>query len=178
MHTNLALPQAFYQRHAVDVAQGLLGKCLVVNGQKAIITETEAYRGADDAASHAFRGLTPRTATMFGPPGHAYVYLIYGMYYCFNIVTEQEGQPSAVLVRGGWIDGQHRDGPGKFCRALGITKALNGISLLNNPTLYVTEGVPVSTYQTTPRIGIKQAQDKLWRFVMNAPTFLTTTTGD
>ena len=90
----------FYNRSVVEVAQDLLGKTLVFFNFRGVITETEAYRGADDEASHAFKGPTPRSSIMYGPPGYSYVYLIYGLYHCLNIVTEAEGNPAAVLIRG------------------------------------------------------------------------------
>jgi DNA-3-methyladenine glycosylase len=163
----------FYTRHAVEVAKDLLGKKLVFGKQSGIITETEAYRGADDEASHAFCGKTKRSAIMFGPPGYSYVYLIYGMHHCFNIVTEQEGEPSAVLIRGLLIGDKHVDGPGKLCRALGMTREHNGINLLAAPDFYVTEGIHQPPYQITSRIGISKAMEKPWRFVMELkPIFI------
>lgn len=96
----LKLSYEFYNRHVTEVAKDLLGKTLIVNNMQGIITETEAYKGADDEASHAFKGSTPRSSIMFGEPGFSYIYLIYGMYNCLNIVTEERGSPSAVLIRG------------------------------------------------------------------------------
>src|SRR3989338_6256216 len=99
----MKLKREFFNRDTVVVAQELLGKYLVrkINGKivKFRITETEAYCGSKDLPCHASKGMTPRTNVMFGPPGHAYIYLIYGMYYCLNIVTEKEGYPAAVLIR-------------------------------------------------------------------------------
>ena len=131
-------------RDTVVVARSLLGQRLVrvLNGQRlsGLICETEAYGGADDPASHAYRR-TPRSAIMFGPPGVAYVYFIYGMHHCLNAVTACDGHPGAVLIRGifpaegietmrrqrpGAADQHLADGPGKLCQALGITLALNG----------------------------------------------------
>lgn len=157
----------FYNQHVVNVAQNLLGKTLVFGHYKGIITETEAYRGTDDAASHAFKGITPRSKIMFGEPGYSYIYLIYGQYHCLNIVTEPLGQPSAVLIRGLRLPHIHLDGPGKICRYLGISKAQQGIDLVSSNDFYVTEGTSGVTYYATPRIGIKKANDKLWRFVQN-----------
>ncbi len=160
------LSKNFYRRQCVQVAQDLLGKVLVFRVFQGIITETEAYRGSDDPASHAFRGPTPRSAIMFGPPGISYVYLIYGLYHCLNIVTEEEGKASAVLIRGLQLPGKHLNGPGKICQYLGITRAQQGINLITSDQLYVTEGIEAVHYQATPRVGIKKAIDKSWRFVM------------
>lgn len=159
------LTSSFYERHCVKVAQDLVGQILVFQGVEGIITETEAYRGSDDAASHAFKGPTPRSQIMFGPPGYSYVYLIYGMYYCLNITTEPEHSPSAVLIRGLKLPLIHLNGPGKVCRHLNITKAHHGI-FLNKNTFHVKENKNPISFTATPRIGIKRAQDKLWRFVL------------
>lgn len=164
MHTKLT--KNFFNRHVVDVAQDLLGKTLVFEDHYGIITETEAYRGSDDPASHAFPGSTPRSYIMFGEPGYSYVYQIYGMYYCLNIVAEACTQPAAVLIRGLHVPGIHLNGPGKLCRHLKITKTHNALDLIAHPTFYVAEGLPTVSYTATPRIGIKKALDKLWRFVM------------
>src|SRR3989344_7227500 len=116
----MKLNREFFNRNTVVVARELLGKYLVRKiGSKIVrakITETEAYCGPRDLACHASRGMTPRTKVMFGPPGRAYIYLIYGMYHCLNIVTEKEGYPAAVLIRGCEL----ADGPGKTCRDLKI----------------------------------------------------------
>src|SRR5712691_1939321 len=93
------LPRAFYARPTVEVARALLGKVLVHGRTAGIIVETEAYPGGDDRASHSSRGITARTRVIFGPPGHAYVYFIYGMYECLNLVAEADGKPGCVLVR-------------------------------------------------------------------------------
>eukprot|EP01132_Coremiostelium_polycephalum_P000078 gene78-104_t len=162
----LKLPYDFYNRHVVEVAKDLLGKTFVWGNHRGLIIETEAYRGADDAASHAARGITPRSKTMFGPPGHVYVYLIYGMYYCLNVVTEEEGQAGAVLIRGIKLPDLLLDGPGKVCRHLGINQSHNGLNLTMSPDAYFTYGTVVDRYVETPRIGIKKATDKLWRFTL------------
>ena len=154
----------FYNQHVVEVAKSLLGKKLIYGNFEGIITETEAYRGSDDEASHAFRGITGRSRIMFGPAGYAYVYMIYGMYYCLNIVTEEAGQASAVLIRGLKLPDVNLDGPGKLCKHLGINKTHNGINLIKSDDLYLTHGLEVNRYSSSPRIGIKKATDKLWRF--------------
>lgn len=160
------LAQDFFNRHATIVAKDLLGKIVVFQGVKGIITETEAYRGQDDEASHAFAGPTPRSLVMFRDPGYSYVYLIYGMYHCFNIVTEAAGFPSAVLIRSLMLQDIHLNGPGKICKHLGITKEHNIINLTTDQQFYVTEGTIINSYKATPRIGIKKSVDKLWRFII------------
>lgn len=182
------LPRAFYERPTVDVARDLVGQRLVrvpEDGQRlgGRICETEAYGGPDDEASHAYRR-TPRSAIMYGPPGYAYVYFIYGMHYCLNIVTECDGCPGAVLIRGMLPDEGlaamrlHRpgpdarlaDGPGKLCQALSITAALNGIDLTVGVCLYVEAGAPISDDRVsrTARVGVRgnpEARSRPWRFV-------------
>ncbi len=162
----IRLSRDFFNRSTVQVAQELLGKRLTFKGISGVVTETEAYTGLDDPASHAHRGPTPRAEIMFGEPGYTYVYFIYGMYHCLNIVTEPEGSPGAVLIRGLRLPNQHLNGPGKICKALGITKEHHGLDLVSHPDFYMSEGDSPVVYQATPRIGIKRATDKLWRFVM------------
>src|ERR1700692_4105315 len=126
------LPRSFYARGTVEVARDLLGKVIRHGPASARIVETEAYLGTNDAAAHSTRGPTPRTKVIFGPPGHAYVYLIYGMHYCLNIVAEREGVAGCVLIRAvepiGAVAGValSSNGPGKLTRALGITLAHYG----------------------------------------------------
>lgn len=176
-----SLPREFFNRPTLTVAEELLGKLLVYQSQKGIITETEAYIGLDDPASHAFRGRTPRTDIMFGPAGFSYVYFIYGMYYCLNVTTEHEGFPAAVLIRGvSLLDPipHHLNGPGKLCRHLGITKEHYGVDLVEAADFYIADSSLKPAFTTTPRIGIKVATDRLWRFVVspeeirNAHTFI------
>jgi len=163
----LRLDNSFYNRHVVEVAKNLLGKTMVFGKVKGVITETEAYRGADDEASHAF-SWTPRSSIMFGSPGYSYIYFIYGMYHCLNIVTEEKNSPSAVLIRGLKLPDIHLNGPGKICKYLGITREHNGINLVTDNNFYLTEGIINSaTYTSTARIGIKKAIDKQWRFLIN-----------
>jgi len=157
----------FYNRCPVEVARDLLGKNFIFNYHKGIITETEAYRGLDDEASHAFKGPTKRASIMFGPCGQIYVYMIYGMYFCMNIVTGNIGEAGAVLIRGLRLADKVLDGPGKVCRHLGITKAHNGLDLINNDQAYLMNGIEVSNPIITSRIGITKAVDKPWRFCIN-----------
>lgn len=167
----MRLNRKFFNRNTVVVAQELLGKYLVRKmGHKFVkakITETEAYCGPTDLACHASKGMTPRTKVMFGPPGHAYIYLIYGMYHCLNIVTEKNGYPAAVLIRGVALEGM--DGPGKLCRGLKINKQLNGADICLSKELWIEEGENISygKIKKSKRIGVEYAgkwKDKLWRF--------------
>ena len=162
----MRLYREFFAQHTVDVAQKLLGKSLIYGPYKGVITETEAYRGQDDAASHAHRGPTKRSKIMFGLPGIVYVYMIYGIYYCLNIVTEQECVPGAVLIRGLLLPDYCLNGPGKLCRHLGITTAQNGVDITLGSDLYIESTDEVVDFKSTERIGIKKATDKLWRFVL------------
>ncbi|MCI0428530.1 MAG: DNA-3-methyladenine glycosylase, partial [Nitrospiraceae bacterium] len=122
------LPRAYFNLPTVTVARSLIGKYLVraIDGRTLAgkIIEVEAYIGPQDKACHASKGRTQRTEVLFGPPGIAYVYLIYGMYHCLNVVTEREEFPSAVLIRAVEIDGELIDGPGRLCRALHIDRRL------------------------------------------------------
>ncbi len=186
----MRLERAFYARPTLVVARELLGKQLVrvLDGGRlsGFIVEVEAYIGEDDAACHASRGRTPRTEVMYGPPGHAYVYLIYGMHHCLNVVTEREGYPAAVLIRAitpeeglevmqahrpGRPDEELTDGPGKLCAALAIDRSFNGVDLCASQALFIEEGAAVEPDDviTTPRIGIRAdelAQSRPWRFVL------------
>ena len=162
------LPLSFFNRPTITVAQELLGKEIVFKGQTAVITETEAYIGENDPACHAARGKTKRTAVMYGRAGFSYVYLIYGMYYCLNFVTQEEGFPAAVLIRAVRIKGipdKKLDGPGKLCRFLGITKEYNGVDLLRSDEFFVSDTGLSLPFIATPRIGISSGQDKEWRFL-------------
>ncbi|HLT29648.1 MAG TPA: DNA-3-methyladenine glycosylase [Myxococcaceae bacterium] len=159
---------SFYVRPALDVARDLLGQHLVVEGELGRkvgrIVEVEAYIGPQDLACHASKGRTERTEVLFGPPGHAYVYLIYGMYHLFNVVTDVEGFPAAVLVRGvepveGFDPRTRLDGPGKLSRAMGIDRRHHNRLPLDRPPLHLTEGaaVPGSKVERGPRIGVDYA---------------------
>ena len=160
----MSLPLSFYRRPALTVARALLGKVLVhetpSGRRQGRIVETEAYIGERDLACHASKGRTKRTEVMFGPPGRAYVYFIYGMYYCFNVVTEPEGIPAAVLVRAlepgpGIPPGLATNGPGKLCRAMGITLSQNGEDLLGH-RLFIEDAAPIprSRIERGPRVGV------------------------
>ncbi len=176
------LTRAFYERDTVEVARDLLGKIIVraVDGEtmlRARIVETEAYHGPNDLASHASRGRTPRTAVMFGPPGHAYVYLIYGVWYCLNVVTMSEGFPAAVLIRGAAIDEaadpREAAGPGKLCRALAIDRRLDGADVVKSDALWLEDGdAPKAKIAKGPRIGVDYAGPvwaaRAWRFWLDA----------
>lgn len=165
------LDRDFFNRPCPEVARDLLGQTLVFKNFSGIITETESYRGSDDPASHAFKGSTPRTQVMFGKPGISYVYLIYGMYHCLNFVTEEEGAPSAVLIRGLKLitpTAKLLDGPGKLCRELSINKFHNNIDLTLSDDFYIAKSEAINEFDVTPRIGIKVGLDKLWRFVAKA----------
>lgn len=163
------LNRAFFERPTLTVAADLIGKSMFFKGRGAIITETEAYVGEDDPACHAARGMTPRNEVMYGPAGVSYVYFIYGMYHCLNFVTETEGFPAAVLIRGiriRDIPDQKLNGPGKLCRFLGITREHNKIDLTQAEDFFVADiGLRLS-FRTTPRIGISAGTDKPWRFIV------------
>jgi len=159
------LPRRFYDRDTILVAHELLGKYLVHASQSVErigrIVEVEAYLGPHDLAAHSARGRTARTEVMFGPPGHAYVYLIYGMHCCMNVVTQEEGHASAVLLRAVEpvqnIEGR-TSGPGLLCRAMGIDRRLNAHDLLSDD-FYIAARygeAPVTTVKR-PRIGVDYA---------------------
>lgn len=192
----MRLKRKFFNRNTISVAKELLGKYLVRkipstgSGQaariiKVKITETEAYCGIRDLACHASKGLTPRTKVMFGPPGHAYIYMIYGMYHCLNLVTEKEGNPSAVLIRGAEICSKYNvlsikgkngnkkpiihntnpimqklKGPGILCRELKIDKKLNNADLCKSRELWLESGktkITSAQIKKGKRIGVDYA---------------------
>jgi len=162
---NAPLPRSFYERETRVVARDLLGKMLVRAAGDELrigrIVEVEAYLGPHDKAAHTAKGLTPRTRVMFGPPGHAYVYMIYGMHYCMNVVTEPEGHGSAVLLRAlepvSGIAGRTQ-GPALLCRALGITLRQNGRDLLDRGfCLYRPDEERPFRVAKRPRIGVDYA---------------------
>ena len=182
------LPRDFYNRPTLTVARELIGARLVriLDGVKLVglITETEAYIGKTDLACHAKAGLTPRTAPMYGEPGHAFVYFTYGNHWMLNAVTEREGFPAAVLIRAIQpIEGAHvmlerrqgRDtfGPGKLTQALGITKSENQADLTGTASgLWIEAGqfVPNSRVTKSPRVGLNNTPEpwlsKPWRFLV------------
>jgi DNA-3-methyladenine glycosylase len=167
---SLRLTRDFFAQSTLLVAEQLLGKTMVFGDFRGMIIETEAYVAEGDPACHAFRGKTPRTQVMFGPPGVSYVYFIYGMYHCLNFVTEAEGTAAAVLIRGLKLltpQSLLLDGPGKLCRHLGITREHNAIDLITSDLFYVEDSDIVLPFKLTPRIGISQGQDKLWRYVVD-----------
>jgi DNA-3-methyladenine glycosylase len=176
------LPRSFFDRPVEEVAPDLLGRVLW-HGEVAVrLTEVEAYAGLRDPASHAYRGLTPRTAVMFGPPGHAYVYFTYGMHFCVNLVCAKEGTASAVLLRAGEIVGgrdvararrprsSDRDlarGPARLCMALAIAREQNGLDVCSpGGPLLIAAGEPVdpSRTRTGPRTGVNGGKETPWRF--------------
>ncbi|MDB4941575.1 MAG: DNA-3-methyladenine glycosylase [Labilithrix sp.] len=172
MSTDAPLPRAFYERDALVVARALVGTYLVHGEKVARIVETEAYRGPKDLACHAKVGLTKRTKTLYGPPGRAYVFLIYGMYECFNVVCFGEGKGHAVLVRGvepvrGIAEGVRTDGPGRATRALGITRAYDAADLVTGPELVVTARTKRPKIAVSARVGVGYAgaiAEAPWRF--------------
>jgi DNA-3-methyladenine glycosylase len=175
--TGRRLPRDFYARPTLKVARDLLGKVLTLEtaGTKktARIVEVEAYLGGRDPASHAYRGLTPRTAPMFGPPGRSYVYFVYGMYYCLNVVTESDGVAGAVLLRGaepleGFDDAGPRAlaGPGKLARAFGLTTKHTNLDLIRSMlTVRDAPPVPPSRVVRSARVGLNEhaTTNKPWR---------------
>ncbi|MCP4570423.1 MAG: DNA-3-methyladenine glycosylase [FCB group bacterium] len=179
------LTRDFYLRPTLTVAPDLLGKTIVYNHPQrqlaADIVEVEAYVGEDDPACHAASGKTERNRVMYGRGGYSYLYFIYGMYHCFNIVTERDGFPAAVLIRGvepfigkdimsrllppgkspNWLIS---DGPGKFCRAFGLTRKQNGLDLTGSELFLIDRGNEKPHVGVSPRVGIKKATKREWRF--------------
>jgi DNA-3-methyladenine glycosylase len=158
----------FYLRPAAQVARELLGKILAFETASGRIVETEAYLGEDDAAAHSARGITPRTRVIFGEPGHAYIYFIYGMHNCLNIVCEPEGIAGCVLIRAlepiAGLNGL-ANGPGKLTRALGIRIAHNSVDVTEGPiTIHAPEHPEAFEIATSPRIGITKSADLPLRF--------------
>lgn len=175
----VVLNKDFYNRDTLAVAKDLLGckLCRQIDDKvyEGIIVEVEAYT-QDDPACHAYRGKTPRAVTLFKQSGIAYVYFIYGMYHCFNVITEPEETAGAVLIRAlEPINIENTNGPGKLCRALDITKKLNEVDLTNKKSGLWLESFKTydeSEIVTTTRIGIKQAVDYPWRFYVKNNEFV------
>lgn len=177
------LSRSFYARPTLDVCPELLGKVLVYNSPAgrlaARIVEVEAYIGEGDPACHASAGKTSRAAIMFGQPGFAYIYFIYGMYHCLNFVTEPDSQAAAVLIRAAEpLEGQGimlanspkakpvtlLSGPGKLCRSFGLTREQNGWDLTRSGLWVEDRGEIIKNVATSPRVGISKATRRPWRF--------------
>jgi DNA-3-methyladenine glycosylase len=186
---NRILPRSFYERGTVEVARDLLGKVLVHGAAAGIVVETEAYLGGDDLASHSAVGITERTRVIFGPPGHAYVYLSYGMHDCLNIVAERAGDPGCVLIRAlepiegldtmrlrrpkARTDRDLASGPGKLTQALGITRKHAGIDMTRGDLVVVARPTaPPFDIAVTPRIGITKCADLPLRFLIRGNRFV------
>ena len=180
------LGKKFFNQSTIDLAKALLGKYLVLGNLKGLIVETEAYLYRDDPGCHASRGQTARNAPMFGPAGHTYVYLIYGMYHCFNIVSGKTGEGEAVLIRalepveGIPIMQKRRktakienlcSGPGKLTQAFGITKKHNNLSLINGP-LHVYDSKIKPEISVSTRIGLSIGKELELRFFINNNKFV------
>jgi len=168
------IPRSYFNRSTVVVARSLLGKYLVrQNGGGMMagkIVEVEAYVGPQDLACHASKGRTLRTEVLFGPPGISYVYLIYGMYHCLNVVTEKAEFPAAVLIRAVEVEGELIDGPGRLCRAFSIDRSLNRVDMTTRQDLWFEDRgtkIPRGRIGAFPRIGVSYAgkwADKPYRF--------------
>mgnify|MGYP001611982063 CR=1 FL=1 len=167
------LKAGFFNQNTLEVAKSLLGKVLCVKSGKrtikGIIIETEAYRGEDDLACHAAKGRTKRTETMYRRAGMVYVYFIYGMYFCLNIVTEKENYPAAVLVRGILTEQKSISGPGRICRYFGIDKSFNGLNVSGGKIWLEDRGIKIASKDivASKRIGVdyaKHCKNYPWRF--------------
>ena len=183
--TTHTLGSEFFARSVHDVAPDLIGVTLLVDGVGGRIVEVEAY-DHEDPASHGFRGRTERNASMFGPPGHAYVYRSYGIHWCLNLVCEEVGVANAVLLRAleptrgleqmcarrGLEDERLLcSGPGRLCQALGVTREQDGLALDRPPFELLARDSPVEVVNG-PRIGITRAVDLPWRYVESGSRFL------
>jgi len=169
-------------RPAPVAARGLLGALVTAGGVTVRLTEVEAYGGVGaDPASHAHRGRTPRNAVMFGPPGYAYVYFVFGMHWCLNVVVEPDGRPAAVLLRAGEVvsgvdaargrrgalvpDRDLARGPARLTAALGVDRAADGTSLVDGPIhLALGDRPPAASVRSGPRVGVVGGADTPWRF--------------
>jgi DNA-3-methyladenine glycosylase len=191
------LPRTFFLHPPDHAARALLGKLVLSHYEEELlagrIVETEAYFGANDPAAHSFAGRTARTEVLFGPPGHAYVYFVYGMHYCLNVSCEPEGHAGCVLIRAlepvlglakmaelrGLPPGAPprllASGPGRLCQALGITRlGHNGVDVTNagSTVVFADDGHPVPPFVTSSRIGIRKAADLPARFYVEGNSFV------
>jgi DNA-3-methyladenine glycosylase len=181
----MTLPQDFFARSVHEVAPDLIGVTLLVDGVGGLIVEVEAY-DHEDPAAHGYGGRTERNASMFGPPGHAYVYRSYGVHWCLNFVCEEEGSASAVLIRAlepaHGLDAMRERrglddprllcaGPGRLCQALGITRAHDGLALDEPPFDLVAREAKLEI-AVGLRIGITKAADRPWRYGLAGSRFL------
>lgn len=174
----------------VDAAKLLLGSYLEAGDVRVRIVEVEAYRGGDDPASHCYRGKTPRNEVMFGPAGHLYVYFVYGMHFCANVVSLTDGVPGAVLLRAGEVvsgedvafsrrsasrsAAELAKGPARLCKALGLDRASNGLDLTSPESpVRLYAGEPATKVHSGPRVGVAVAMDVLWRFWIDSPAVST-----
>lgn len=180
------MDRSFYSRDPAAVAGDLLGSTLVHGDCRGRIVETEAYRGSDDPASHAANGRTGRNRPMFGPPGHAYVYVCYGIHDMLNATTGRAGTPGAVLVRGvrpaSGIDRMRErrgvdaetslcDGPGKLCQAFGVDRRHDGAPL-DDGALRIAPGGRAESVRRTPRIGVSSGTEAELRFVVDGSDYV------
>ncbi len=183
------VPREFYDRATAEVARDLLGKVLVHGWTAGRIVEAEAYLGLKDLAAHASHGLTPRTRVLFGPPGHAYVYLSYGMHECLNLVAEPKGQPGCVLIRAleplAGLEVMRRrrgaarrpedlaSGPGKLTQAMSITRRHYGADVTRGPVMVrALANEPAFEIVNTPRVGVTVCADWLLRFYIAGNRFV------
>ncbi|ANZ38777.1 3-methyladenine DNA glycosylase [Lentzea guizhouensis] len=174
----------------VDASRLLLGSFLEAGDVRVRIVEVEAYRGGDDPASHCYRGKTPRNEVMFGPAGHLYVYFVYGMHFCANVVSLTDGVPGAVLLRAGEVvEGEDiafsrrpasrsaaelAKGPARLCKVLGLDRGSNGLDLTSaDSPVRLYAGDPVTTVHSGPRVGVAVAMDVPWRFWIDSPAVST-----
>ncbi len=190
------LNRGFYLRPTLEIARDLIGKFLVYKKGKHLLSarlvEVEAYIGEEDPACHAAVGRTRRNDVMYGVGGHSYIYFIYGMYYCLNVVTELAGFPAAVLIRGAEpvegveimkrhyaCPGSNRltDGPGKICKAFGLTREQNGLDLTGAKLYLEDRGYEPLSVGISHRIGIRKGIDKLWRFYEESSPFVSVKVG-
>lgn len=162
----MKLTNEFFHRPCLEVARDLVGKVIVCGDKRLRITETEAYCGENDTACHAHKGRTKRTEIMYRQAGTLYIYLCYGMHWLMNIVTGEENQPEAVLIRAC----AEAPGPGRLTKALGIDGSFNGQSICDHPVIRLEDDGHVCHVTTGKRVGIgyatREDQDRPWRFIM------------